>query len=500
MASQWFSESERVEMATPVIMRIKSAIKKRDTARAIALCEDLKQERIVLHDFFTDCLAAMFTWMAQNLGEDKLSDMFIDCFEKSSRRPVYDLLCIDIDRGLEAELLIRGWVGHSCSGAGEHPAAFWMDEDDEKFVFTMDPCGSGGRLLRKGSYGPPLDFGLTSRAYPWSFNREGCPIYCTHCTFMNESMPMKYHGAPNWPVDPPARADDACRWYIYKDKRAVPERFYERYGLRKEGKEAPTTSGGKRWFTRQQIEDTVRPTPVRIRERLEMGNTREALRIIREMGGEFTFLHSQCVNILVSIFDFISRRMGEEKMGDALAFLYEKSVKGQIVSPLDGLDRRETLRYIIFNFFLADLSGGGSYPRGRFSVSEDADGVTITLDPCGSGGKLLRHNAYRPLNPGKKALEKMEVMSMRLATKLPLPLSLQRFSIPFTLDYFCEMRRPAGMGTTGRAYDWSGGRKGMPYYCCICTSFTREAGVDWLRVHPPEGRREPCVWRAAKSG
>lgn len=258
MASQWFSEAERVEMATPVIKRIKTAIKKRDTAKAIALCEDLKLERIVLHDFFTDCLAAMFTWMGENLGEDKLSDMFIDCFENSSRRPIYDLLGIDIDRGLEAELLVRGWVGNSCSGAGEHTAAFRMEEDDEKFIFTMDPCGSGG--------------------------------------------------------------------------------------------------------------------------------------------------------------------------------------------------------------------------------------------------KLLSHNAYRPLSPAKKAVEKMEVISMRLAMKLPLPLSLQRFSIPFTLDYFCEMRRPAGMGTTKSAYDWSGDRKGMPYYCCICTSFMRETGAHWLRVHPPEGRRELCVWRAAKSG
>ena len=126
MGSQWFSESERVEMSIPVIRRIKTAIKKGDTAKAIDLCEDLKEERIILHDFFTDCLAAIFTWISENLGEDKLSDMFTNCFENSSRRPVYDLLGIDIDRGLEAELLVRGWVAHSCSGAGEHPAAFWV--------------------------------------------------------------------------------------------------------------------------------------------------------------------------------------------------------------------------------------------------------------------------------------------------------------------------------------------------------------------------------------
>ena len=241
-------------------------------------------------------------------------------------------------------------------------------------------------------------------------------------------------------------------------------------------------------------------TPVRIRERLERGDTRGALRIIREMAGEFTFLHTQCVNILVSIFDYISRRTGEKKLGEALAFLYEKSIPRQVLYNIDGLERREALRYIIRNFFLADLAGGGHYPQGRLSISEDADSVTIILDPCGSGGKLIRHNAYRPLSPAKKAAEKVEVASMRLAAKLPLPLGLQKLSIPSTLDYFCETRRPAGMGSTKRAYDWSGNQAGMPYYCCLCTSFLRKTGADWLQVHPPEGRREPCVWRGAKSG
>ena len=187
-------------------------------------------------------------------------------------------------------------------------------------------------------------------------------------------------------------------------------------------------------------------------------------------------------------------------MGEALSFLYEKSVRRQIAATLEGMDRREALRSIVRDFFLADLCGGGSYPRGKFSVSEDSDRVTVTLDPCGSGGKLIRHRAYQPLGAAKKAMEDLEVTSMRLTTKLPLPLGLQKASIPFTLDYFCETRRPAGMGTTTRAYGWSGGRAGMPYYCCICTAFLAEAGADWLQVQPPQDRRQPCIWRAAKTG
>jgi hypothetical protein len=495
----WFSEEERVEMATPVIKRVQRAIRKGDTGRAIALCDELRSERILLHDFFADSTTALFTWVGENLGEEALPDMFNYCFEKSAQRQIFDLMNMDMNRGLEAELLVRGcWVAHSCSGAGEHPGAFRLEEDDEKFTFIMDPCGSGGRLWRKGVYGPPRGLATTSRAYPWSFNRAGLPYYCVHCTFLNESMPMRYLGFPTWPVDPPASAGEECRWYIYKDKWGVPQRYYDRYGLEKK-KEAEKPSGNaKRWFTPQQMEDMVRPTPVRIRERLERSDTKGALRIARVMAGEFFFLHSLYVGMVISVLDFIARRAGEEGLGDALAYLYEKCIAEQIVPLAAGLGRREVLHFIVGNFFLADLSGGAGYPPARFSVSEDADSVTVILDPCGSGGELIRHNSYSPLGAMKKALESMENNAMRLTVKLPLPRGLLQFAMPYTIDFLCEMRRPVGMGMTTASHAWSGHRKGMPYYCCLCTAFLEQAGADWLQVYPPEGRRQPCVWRASK--
>jgi len=499
MADPWFSEAELEEMATPVIKRIKRAIRNGETDRAVALCDDLREERIVLHDFFADCTTALFTWVGENLGEEALPDMFTYCFENSARRQIFDLMDMDMNRGLEAELLVRGcWVAHSCSGAGEHPGAFRLEEDDEKFTFTMDPCGSGGRLWRKRTYEPPRSLAVTSKAYPWSFNRAGLPYYCVHCTFLNESMPMQYLGFPTWPVDPPAGAEDECRWYVYKDKWGVPERYYDRYGLAKERGAGKRAAGAESWFTQQQMEDVVRPTPERIRERLEGGETKAAMRIAREMGGEFFFLHSLYVGMIVSVLDFIAGWAGEGGLGEALSFLYDKCIAEQVVSLAGVMERREALRFIIHNFFLADLSGGAGFPPARFSVSEDAGSVTVLLDPCGSGGKLLRHDSYKPLGSAKRALESMENKTMQAVVKLPLPRSLLSLAMPYTIDFLCEMRRPAGMGVTSSRHTWSGHRKGMPYYCCLCTAFLEAAGIDWLQVHPPQGRRQPCVWRAAK--
>ena len=498
MADSWYSEDELKELSTPVIKRIAKAIRRGEDRKALSLCDDLKEERILLHDFFADACTALFTWVGRNLGEERLYDMFTFIFEHSARRQIFDLLNMEINPGLEAALLVRiGWVAHSCSGAGEHGGAFRLEEDDEKFTFIMDPCGSGGRLWRKGRYEPPYDFAVTSKAYPWTFNREGLPYYCVHCPFLNELLPMQYLGFPTWPVDPPTEAMDECRWYVYKDKWAVPQSYYDRYGQQK--KKGPQGSGNsERWFSDEQLTEIIRPTPDRIRDRLNKGDRKMALRICREMGGEFFFLHNLYVNMLVATLDFVAREAGEEGLGEALSYVFEKCVKEQMISILEALPRREALKSIIHNFFLADTCGGAGYPPARFGVREDANGITVLLNSCGSGGKLLRHGTYEPLNDLRKIVEGLQVRLIRAAVKRPRLQALLESTMPYSVDFFYEMRKPEGMGITQEPHDWSGGRSFVPYYCTFCTSFVRASGVDWLEVIPPGGRREPCVWRARK--
>jgi hypothetical protein len=95
----------------------------------------------------------------------------------------------------------------------------------------MNPCGSGQRLVRKGLY-ESAGYGRTRAAHDWSYGREGFPLYCTHCAFMNESLPIRWIGDPVYPSDPPADFDrDPCTWYWYKDPADIPDRHWERHGL-----------------------------------------------------------------------------------------------------------------------------------------------------------------------------------------------------------------------------------------------------------------------------
>ena len=156
--------------------------------------------------------------------------------ERGWRRDTEEIVRRDRRRLVEA--LAATWRAHSTSGVGPSPASFTIEEDEEKFTFRMNPCGSGQRLWRRGMYEGENAYGVTQEAHDWSYGRAGFPLYCTHCTLMNELLPIKWYGMPLYPSDPPDDFDrDPCTWYWYKDPADIPARHWERYGLAKEARE-----------------------------------------------------------------------------------------------------------------------------------------------------------------------------------------------------------------------------------------------------------------------
>ncbi|MCU0577277.1 MAG: hypothetical protein MUD15_10700 [Desulfobacterota bacterium] len=478
--------------------RLLQALSRKNREKALGLCNELREERIVLHDLFADTCTALFSWVGRNLGEETLEEMFRDCFGQSAKRQIFDLLNLGIEPGLEALMLARNaWVAHSCSGAGEHGGSFRLIEDDEKFTFILDPCGSGGRLWRKMRYDPPGDFATTSRPYPWTYGRKDFPYYCIHCSFLNEILPHEHLGFISWPVDPPEHAMDVCKWHIYKDRNAVPDGCYARFGLTRKQLPGLRKTGVRRWFTQDQLREAVRPTPERIREKLLAGDLRGARRIGSMMAGEFLFLHHLYVNMVAATLDFIARRAGEEVLGDVFAYIYKTCFKEQIVAQVKEMTPERAITYLVANLFLADTCGGAGMNPAKVRIDEDDEALTIYLDPCGSGGKLMRSGAYERGN-GSLRREDLENRVLKAAMRLPLPRWLLEATMPFAVTYFTETRKPLGLHRTRKGYDWSGGTAGMPYFCCICTDAVRLAGCRWLTVTPPGDDRKPCVWRADK--
>lgn len=99
---------------------------------------------------------------------------------------------------LDHESLVQAMaVGHRAHGSD-----FYVEEDDEKTVFVIKECGTGGMLRKTGMYDntdrTPIMGKTSKEPYPWTFGQKGVAYYCAHCSiwFDNNNMPEDW-GAPD---------------------------------------------------------------------------------------------------------------------------------------------------------------------------------------------------------------------------------------------------------------------------------------------------------------
>ena len=228
MADRWFEEDELREMARPTMERVVEAIDSGDLEGAKRLCREGQGEWLMLHDLMAESVLSLISFVQDKLGDDGVKEAWEYGLERGWKR--HHGAINRLERRDVVGLLAATWRAHSAGGVGEHPGRFTITEDDEKVTFTMNPCGSGQRLVRKGLY-ESFGYGRTTEAHDWSYGREGFPLYCTHCSFMNESLPIQWSGYPLYPSDPPEDfSTDPCTWYWYKDPADIPERHWRRYG------------------------------------------------------------------------------------------------------------------------------------------------------------------------------------------------------------------------------------------------------------------------------
>jgi len=201
MGERWFDDAELARMSVPTMDLVIAAIDEGRLDEARALAERMKSEWVMLHDLFVDMTAGLVTYVQQREGDDGVARAWEECFERGWRPHVEKIA--RLDRRRVVELLAATWRAHSTSGAGRFPGRFSISEDDEKFTFSMHPCGSGQRLVLRGGYEGDRAFGRTEEAHDWSYGRAGFPLYCTHCTFMNELLPLRWIGYALYPSHPP---------------------------------------------------------------------------------------------------------------------------------------------------------------------------------------------------------------------------------------------------------------------------------------------------------
>src|SRR5262249_26773733 len=160
------------------------------------------------HDRGLDAVCAQISHVYRTHG--------IDVLEQSMRTVGDATLLAWMPRDIERppEVRIHSWAAMLHGNFAE----FTIDEDEEKFVITQEPCGSCGRQLECDAFPGPLDHALVAEAHPITFERGNVPIYRTHVAVMHFLVPEERIGVP-WPVVACPRGSVAgpCRITLYKD-------------------------------------------------------------------------------------------------------------------------------------------------------------------------------------------------------------------------------------------------------------------------------------------
>jgi hypothetical protein len=219
------SNEDIAEMEKLTVDRVIEAIDAGNLEGAKKLARRMYNEFLSMHDLYRDWTAATLSFVGKRFG-DKVLEEAMDAGVKAWWGPNLEKM----PQGPEA---LRARVKMFAAGIKAHLQPLHIEEDDEKIVMQMRPCGSGGRLVLEGKYEGPDAMYTIKGPQLLTYGREDFPVYCAHEPLM-ELQDIKAHGTPFVVVEPAHEiGKQHCNFIIYKDKTKVPAKYYERLGLKK---------------------------------------------------------------------------------------------------------------------------------------------------------------------------------------------------------------------------------------------------------------------------
>lgn len=229
---------------TNAIAAFGRACEERRADDAHRLLEQAREAWRATHDRACDWVCGLIDIGARYLGEDRVVDLWDDLmgpFYESRDR--YDVDRTPWAKSFERLMLdtLETFRGHLSGPA--RAGDLEVIEERDRWIFRLDPCGSGGRTYRYDPEGgpprmlPPYNFAVTEAPHDWSWQKKGVCLYCVHCCQLQERIPIEKFGYPVRVIDPPTwptgEAGAKCTWSVYKDPALIPAEAYERVGARK---------------------------------------------------------------------------------------------------------------------------------------------------------------------------------------------------------------------------------------------------------------------------
>jgi hypothetical protein len=222
-----FTAEQLKEIGTRTLDLILEAIDTGDPHKAKDLANRMYDEFMSSGDMYRNWVTGILSFMYRTYGTDVLEQAYREAFKISPMELGKTEVFGPDDSEEMRKIKIMAFA---LRGLG---SAATIEEDDEKICVTMEPCGSGQRLVEKGGYGPPRDFARVMEPHRLTWGQSDFPIYCTHDAILG-IMAIEQTGHPQFvafPADPMASA--GCRFCLYKDPDDIPEDVYTRVGMKK---------------------------------------------------------------------------------------------------------------------------------------------------------------------------------------------------------------------------------------------------------------------------
>jgi len=217
--NRFFTDEELANLSNSRLKLAEDAIRKGDKEEAEKAVQRIYDEFMVAHDLYRDWVTDMLSEIGRQFGDEKLHEIMLKTVGNYVK-PLGELFKKGFRECVEATASI--WSAHFSD--------FELQEDDEKVTFILKTCGSGGRQIRDGKYGPPLNLLRVQKPQVMTGQSKNCPVYCAHCVTMTEFM-LDQKMDFVYVVEVEDGKDNAeCLFYIYKDPSKVPEKIYHNLG------------------------------------------------------------------------------------------------------------------------------------------------------------------------------------------------------------------------------------------------------------------------------
>jgi hypothetical protein len=216
-----FTDQELKEMGTRTLDLVFEAIDSGNKEKAKELAERMYKEFNYLHDGYMFWVSGLLTHIYRKHG--------IEAVEEAERE-THTIEARAVFKPPERTDL-RFLVEHLASGLRGHLQPISITEDEKKVSLTMQPCGSGERIIQKGGY--ELGLARVKEPHRITWGMKDFPIYCVHCPVM-EMLQIENTGdfGATHIVSEPIE-NGSCQFTFYKNPADIPEEFYTRIGKKR---------------------------------------------------------------------------------------------------------------------------------------------------------------------------------------------------------------------------------------------------------------------------